>query len=474
MAAECFFTVDNVDKDWYPDDTGSPYYPSVIPGRLVRVQSEDATNIFRTMFWGRIDNIEYSPRFSERTADISCMGGLADLQGVNVTTLVYEGKDTGYLINRILDKINYPHWNRDIETGITVLPFWWADETDAFEAISQLVLAEGPNARVDVLDGTFTFRNRHHRLLTTASAVSQSTWRGTHGETEPVFSDMQIDYGWRDIVNDITIPVTLRRKAELQVVWKHDGLVTVPPSASIEVGHIPGQPITGPQPGNVTGIGATVRIGDVEVQVGEAFTDLVNPVANIDYEVVQGSVFAIGVNETSGGSARLTVIAGTAGVVLKNLQIRGRPIINLGNANATARNDASILTYNRRSLNLDVPWISLNEAEAMADELIAKYKDPVRKFHCTFRGGGTGVGSINARLEQQTLRTLDDRVTIDDSETLFDGDTWIDTIHHEILAGGLFWETTFSCEQVAGTALGANLILDSATAGILNTNTLGY
>src|SRR5690606_32639819 len=61
---------------------------------------------------------------------------------------------------------------RQLDVGATVIRWWWAEDEDAFDAISKIVASEGPPAMVYANEhGGIVFRSRHHRLLEPAGTV---------------------------------------------------------------------------------------------------------------------------------------------------------------------------------------------------------------------------------------------------------------------------------------------------------------
>jgi hypothetical protein len=128
------------------------------------------------LFTGRIDDLEIHPDRGDRSANISVLGLLSLLQGVTISTELRIANRTGALINVILDAVDWTG-PRDLDLGATHVPWWWLEETDAFTALTDLLDSEGPPAVAYIAaDGTFIFRDRHHRLLRDASITSQATF----------------------------------------------------------------------------------------------------------------------------------------------------------------------------------------------------------------------------------------------------------------------------------------------------------
>lgn len=169
------FSVINVDRTYSPEWLTSPLFGDLEPARAV-VAAVSYGGSSYPIFTGRIDDYDLSTDFDNRTVGFTFLDGLSDLSGTSLSTEVYVSMRTGELINVILDLAGWTA-ARDIDVGATVVPFWWAEETDAFTAINDLIKSEGPPAIGYVApDGTFIFRDRHHRLLRSQSITSQATF----------------------------------------------------------------------------------------------------------------------------------------------------------------------------------------------------------------------------------------------------------------------------------------------------------
>lgn len=169
------FSVINVDRNYSPEWITSPLFGDLEPARLMKGEATFGDEVF-PIFSGRIDDYDLSADFTDRSVDFTFLDGLNDLQGVDLSTEVYTHMRTGELINVILDLVGWTA-PRDIDVGATIVPFWWVETTNAYQAINDLVKSEGPPAIAYVApDGTFVFRDRHHRILRSESITSQATY----------------------------------------------------------------------------------------------------------------------------------------------------------------------------------------------------------------------------------------------------------------------------------------------------------
>lgn len=160
------------------NNAASPLVGDIVPGRSSRLRVR-RNGIERILFSGFIDDIQNTWNRVYSTVPISVADGLAaKLQGVEVSTAVYQGIKTGEAIELILDAADWPVADRQIDPGSTTIPWFYVENMSAFEAVRRLVASEGPPglAFIDPTTGDFVFQDRHHRLLRTRSQISQATF----------------------------------------------------------------------------------------------------------------------------------------------------------------------------------------------------------------------------------------------------------------------------------------------------------
>jgi hypothetical protein len=173
---ETSMTLDNRSQDYSPDNTASPLYGLAMPGRACIVR---ATYNFKThtLFNGFIDDFVLAPDIENRALDVTALDILQKLNEAVISTELYHSIQTGEAVGYVLDAIGWPTDRRDLDQGASTIRWWWEDEGDAFEALSKIVQAEGPPAFAFVdAGGNFIFRDRHHRVLNSASVTSQATF----------------------------------------------------------------------------------------------------------------------------------------------------------------------------------------------------------------------------------------------------------------------------------------------------------
>ena len=412
------FELDNTSRDYSVDNLSSPLAGLILPARQVRIQATLGSTY--TLFRGHLDDYEVLPDRSSRSVRVSALDMLADFK-TDVSVELQDAVTTGEAIGLVLDALGWPEADRDIDVGATTIRWFWVERADGLTELQRIVNSEGPGAFAHVNEsGQFVFRDRHHRLTRSASTTSQATFRDTG--TEPLFSGPLVyDHGWRDVINSVTISVDERDPtAELEDVWSSDRTYSVADGQTVPI-HAEGS---------------------------DPFYDAVVPVAGTDYTLVSGTV-EITMPRTAGQSTTLFVRGVGGPAVILGLKVRAHPVRVVRTIQGQAEDTASIAKYGRRTYSGEAPWAGVEDAQAIADTILAYRAERLPIVNLRVVNGN------DTRWTQQLSRDLSDRITIVDAETGLSGDFFIERIEHRISDAGLFHETVFGCEKVptAGTSL---------------------
>lgn len=188
-------TLCNAERLYSPENPDSPIADDLTPAAPVKVESVYEDTLY-PLFVGRVDDFDVHPDRGDRSVDITALDLLSILQGVKISTELHQGQRTGTLIGVVLDTVGWTG-PRDIDLGGTFVPWWWLEETDALSAVTDLIASEGPPSIAYVgPDGTFIFRDRHHRLLRAASQTPQAIFTAeAAGECSPVYGYGTGGYG---------------------------------------------------------------------------------------------------------------------------------------------------------------------------------------------------------------------------------------------------------------------------------------
>lgn len=407
------FELNNISKDYSPENSSSPLAGYVTSGRHVQLIAYTATTS-TVLYDGYIDDFDIKPGINDRSVPMSCLDALGRLKGVSVTTPLYQGLRTGDAVNLVLDAVGWPTAARDIDAGATYMPFWWLDNTDAFDALMNLADSEGPSALVTVdAAGRIVFRDRHHRLTRAASLTSQATWRSSG--VEPVLSDpITYNHGWKEIINTCSMDVPIRQiDTDPSVVWSAGGVLTLNSGDTL----------------------------NVSAGASSPFINAIVPVSGTDFNLVSGSV-TVTLSQTSGQSTTIALTS-VGGAVVQNLQLRAQAI-QAPTVTITLTDAQSIAKYGPKSLDSSrLPmWAGQYDTLAVFALIIGKRAERLPTLQVTMRAAGGPV-----RLNECLTRNLSDRVHLTESLTGLDSDCFIEQIAHAVGQGGTEHVTTFGVEK---------------------------
>lgn len=399
----------NASRKYSPENTSSPLYGGLDPAREARFQVTWGGSTF-PLFRGRIDDFDIRADFEDRTVNFTFLDGMALLQNSALSTSVYSSMRTGDLINVILDEVGWTA-GRDLDLGATVVEWWWAEGTDALSAVNDLIKSEGPPAVAYVApDGTFTFRDRHHRLQNSASVTSQGTFAakrlGDCTSTTPAGFDIAKPFtyahGWRDIVNVVNFEVSDRApEAMLTDVWTSESFFFL-------------------------GIGESKT---VTVSTSDPFKDAVIPVLGTDYTTTGAGVLLLTLSRTSGATADITMIASGGSVTVNNLKLRARAIPVQSTTKITRSDAASIGQHGEKNYPDSAPWANVEDAIAIANTILLYYAQ--RRPTVQLRV----VTKDPLHFMQIVTRTISDRIHIKNDEMALDDDFFVERITHTFQRG---------------------------------------
>lgn len=441
---ESAFELYNDSRDYSPGNASSPLYPNVLPKRPVRIQMTLSPTTY-TVHRGKFD--EYAPqRGAYSSVSVTALDGMADFGRTKLSTPLYQGLRTGAAIALVLDAAGWPAGSRDLDTGATVMPWWWEEGTAADEALTKLLDSEGPPALlyVDPATGNVVFRDRHHRLIRTASDVSQATLRdsGTDTATAVRFSlPMEYSQGWKDVVNSVTFPVDERRpQSALSEVWTTE---------------------------DVFSLGVS-EVRTFIVQAADPFLGAVVPVLDTDYTILAGGLASVTLSRTSGLATTITLTATAAGATVQGLMMRAYSVPVVRTTQVTRTDSASIAAYDLAAHGGDVPWAGIYDAAAIAELILIHRAQPLHQIGVRLRNGNDFISG------QQLTRALSDRVTVSDTGTPVAGDFYVERIEHSIRGqkAAPIVETVLGCEQVPAGLMASPFIL--GTSLLNGADTLAY
>lgn len=390
------FQLNNVGREFSPENTASVIAGLVAPGKAARLQKQVGANIY-TLLEGVVDRLSVDSSAPAKDVSVSVLDAWGRPGAEKLSTPLYSGLRTGDAIHLILDAIGWSG-GRDIDPGATLMPWWWAEGEDAATAVDKLVDSEGPPAIAYVQGGVFVFRDRHHRILRANSQTSQ----GTYTHIVPAFSGpaddfkmeaktFSYDHGLDQIVNTVQLSVPVRTAGLFGEVWSSDDPITLTAGETVEI----------------------------HAEASTAFLD-----ATVSSTVEFGTV-SVGQSRTSGQSLVIT-LAATTNALVSRLAVVARPVSVTRSVKVSAIDAGSAARYETRTWPTDLPWANHHDAKAIAQRIVAVYA--TNRPTVTF----TIVGLDDRYLAAMMALKISDRITVRNDVVGVNADFIVERLVHRI------------------------------------------
>ena len=187
-------TLDNRNRYFDPLYSGSPYYGSITPRRMVRI-SVDGVNLFT----GNVEDWRWGYDLSgDSTATPQAVDGFSVLALGTVTPGTQVSQTSGQRIGTVLTAVGWPATDRVIATGAATLA---ADvvtaDTNALAYLQEVELSEQGAAFIDV-NGAFKFLSR-------TDLQNYSTGSVTFGPSGIPFVDYEMAAVTEDMKNQVAV-----------------------------------------------------------------------------------------------------------------------------------------------------------------------------------------------------------------------------------------------------------------------------
>lgn len=419
-------TLDNQNQVFTPDNPGSPLFGFVAPGKpmLVRATYNDHTV---NLFHGFIDDYQLNPNPGQWDVSITCMDTLQYLANAKVSTELYPSIQTGEAVHVLLDSIGWPQGKRDIDPGASTVRWWCEEGVTGFDALGNLVEAEGPPAiaYVDAFNN-LVFRSRHHRFIRSESNVIQTSLHcdsdGDDATPEPNFSPpMTYEIGWKDIINTIDVDVEVRTPQNVQEIWKTDETLVIHQA----------EPFL------------------LNISTSDPFYDLQVPsLEEEDFHLVSGSVLFQIEGRTSGKTATIRITSVTGSSTIEGLRIRGNPVPVNHTRKVLDVDNSSVEAYGPKSSPGSFEWANVNDMTAIGQIILGQRAERLPVVHITLNNGHP------IRISNILNRSLSDRIRIVEPEHTFtDDDFFIEVLQHSIQNAGQYHTLTIGCEKARNQTL---------------------
>lgn len=413
-AGDTAFELDNQDLSLSPDNTSSPLYNFIGPGKPILIKATFEGQQYN-LFHGFLDNFQILPTYDKKSVNVSAVDLLGNLAENTISTSLYDAVQTGEAIHLILDEIGWPEDRRDIDSGATTIRWWWEEGTTGLDAVAKVVNSEGIPAFAYVdREGNFVFRDRHHRLLQIRSNTVQTTVRDDN--IEPGFSvaDFSYDIGWKDLINNIDLTIDDRiPSSDLSNVFQSEEIYDI--------------------------AAGSTRV--VSVSGSDPFLQAIVPQQNIDYILLSG-VVSISLSRTSGQSIDINISAVSGAARISGLNLRAILVPVARSFKVTAEDTASIDKHGLKTYDVQMPWANVNDANSIAQIILGQRSERLPVVTYQLNNGE------EERMQSLLQTELSDRVHIVEGQTFTNHDYFVERIEHTVSQAGLFHTANFGCERV--------------------------
>jgi hypothetical protein len=199
-AGTASITLDNLDGRFTPFNISSPYYPNVLPMRRIKITGTWSA-VEYPVFIGFVESWPITfPGDKDMETRVALVDGMKMLSQANVSgAFIQQG--SGARVGAILDAINWPTADRDIDVGTSTVPAITLANVSALEHIQQIAHAEGGRFFIGK-DGKAVFRQG----IETNPDVSTRTW--ADNGTGMSYRDIAPDFSDSLILNDVHLTRT--------------------------------------------------------------------------------------------------------------------------------------------------------------------------------------------------------------------------------------------------------------------------
>jgi len=449
----------NESGDYSTFNTSSPLAGNLVPGRKVKLTGNDGSTTF-TLWSGFLDSIEPLPSATgANTARLKAIGPLGYLNKFEVSTALFSDTATGTLIGEVLDAAGWPADDRDIDTGLVTLPYFWTERVPTFKALRLIEDTETAMLEENA-SGQVVYRDRHARSKDTRSADSQATYSDASGAALAYSVVRQID-PLKFIYNELRAKIQLYSVSSAATLWTHPESGSASPS--ITAGAV--KTFTALYP--ASGSASTSR-------AVAAWTTLA---ATTDY-LANDAADGGSTNRTANIGVALTKRAQSMDIALSNnhsgtvyitkLQARGTKLETTDPVEVSDSDSTSQTAFGKRTYPHPGKFLpNVAEGENWAEFHLAVWKDPVPLLKMTVAGNRS-----TATLTDIYTREISDLITVtanNDAGLGINETFFIESMQHKI-DGQLNHRVTYTLSQASGYS--GFWILGSAALDI--STRLGY
>ena len=468
--------VSNQDRRYSKENSGSPLRGQLKPGRPAIIDAMLGTDVTMgdpvvtmgdpealmgglaaaRLFTGSTDLPKelYGPGPRKRWVRMRAIGALTKLRGAGSITIGYQATiTTGAAMVLVweaagLTSAEYVVDQDAIDNGRDLL-HWYVDNRDPWSVSEEIWATEGPTgALYEDQEGRANFEGSNYQTLTDRCQTIQQTFTtseatresGTMGDADVTMGDarvsmdgtqrsltfigLDVEDGYRQIVNDVTFRVEQRAAQSTTQVWEYNGNIAL----------------------------TAAQVYTIIATTDDPLAAITTPALTTDYTVTGTALASVTATALGAKSVLITLTAGAGSATVgpraggNGIRLRGQPVTLIGSVDAVPTIDVSDSQseFGRRPLPSDVtiwPCVAPATAAGIADAWVLTYS--VERPSITV----TIVNKSGRLLHQATQRRISDLIhVVDPTESGVDLDLTIHSIKHEIHGDWLHY-TTFGCEK---------------------------
>lgn len=417
LTGSAIIVLNNEDKRFSPDYSAGPLYGNLKPGRKLRIRATFGGNTYN-MFTGYIKRITPRPDPNIKECTIQATDLMDILVKKRVSTTLWQNKKIGWLVDKILDEINWSAVNRRTDpTQDTVAVAFWEKDT-ALEALRELEQAHGGMFYIGP-DGFPVFEERYHKRKwhrTSLATINNDMVSMVYDlSDENLYNEVRVTiYPWKiratmEIFKSKHVPILIQAGATLRLWAKYYD----------------------PIDENQECLASNVQT--LTPQTDYKFNDKADGTGTDRTDKLTAS-------QTNYARSALLSLTSTATKAryLTKLRLRGRPITPRPQTTRKEENAASIAAYGRRTFTLDNRLVNHDDdARNYCWWALRKYKDLKPRISIQV------MNSTDALLTQMLAREISHRITIVETQTGVNKAFYLTRIEHEVEDGGLVHRTTW-------------------------------
>ncbi len=399
--------LNNFDGRFHNRNTGSPYYPNILPARPVRVRAYDGTTYY-DIFNGYLREIDPAGN-QAKLVNMYCDGILGYYKESDVDSGFEQNKLTSEIVTAYLTAVGVPVAQQNVDTGQTTIQYAYLSRKLG-KALNDVAAAEQGRIYGE-RGGKIRFESRHYRLQPAQQTVSWAL-------TADKILDAKAPLGWETVINEWrvkTYPVEIKSSTTL---WSLQDVVKI---GAGETKTLWGS-YTDPASGNSCG-GTSVSTA---------------PVAGTDYTANSASD-GTGTDTTSDISITVTPFGdkvknevtnnGSASTYLLTLITNGQPVV---------AHDVEVRQIDSTSQNAYGPRVRKLAPKVLQD---AELAESIGRFNLAITKDPTGPVWAKLLVSNNfpTVFTaeISDRVSVTDSVHYLSGDEfYIEGMSYELKPGG--------------------------------------